>query len=613
MGGDGRSKRGSRITKKKRSRRSESDESSDDEGSSRSVSSSGSETESSDHERSSKGSQKRDKSRRLRESRREKKSTEMSSSRKRKREKEREVYKKERRERRRQKRRSKGADKKDSESVDSSSVSDDSHTKPPKPEAVLRHILKKFPDAAGDLRQLLQIIDSGQAVDVRGISDKSMVKLLKKLFFSLKLKRNEDGVFLLPPDRLPTLDVVGSLLSIKVKPSAVSHSTAASELQAASPEKESVQNKNEAGIGPLEDPRVNLDSLSHQRRFIGPAMPSAELLAAAAALTEAATAMRDADLEDDGELLIGPPPPAVVSEVESANEAERFEEVTRIVGSDPDKPYDVLGANWKMSTDNIKKKYWKLSLMVHPDKCSHPQAHQAFVILNKCFKLLQDTEKRKELDEKIKLKEEQEQFKVELRSLREAAQWRKLQGISMEGDDILLAETEAEAEQPKKRDEWMTTLPPERKPGITTQSTTFSRTNKEGRGDTSVWTDNPLDKAHKAKQSYLEAYNKVTATSAADSERMRSTADADLVDKYNQAKRAKSLVQKHREESGRSKGKAKRLPLEKEEWAGQHPWKPWDREKDLSAGRQKVNLDSKNMSEGLSSRFSSSSFQRDFL
>ncbi|CAA6661270.1 unnamed protein product [Spirodela intermedia] len=469
--------------------------------------------------------------------------------------KEREEYKKERRERRRQKRRSKGADKKDSESVDSSSVSDDSHTKPPKPEAVLRHILKKFPDAAGDLRQLLQIIDSGQAVDVRGISDKSMVKLLKKLFFSLKLKRNEDGVFLLPPDRLPTLDVVGSLLSIKVKPSAVSHSTAASELQAASPEKESVQNKNEAGIGPLEDPRVNLDSLSHQRRFIGPAMPSAELLAAAAALTEAATAMRDADLEDDGELLIGPPPPAVVSEVESANEAERFEE---------------------------------LSLMVHPDKCSHPQAHQAFVILNKCFKLLQDTEKRKELDEKIKLKEEQEQFKVELRSLREAAQWRKLQGRGRAA---------------KKRDEWMTTLPPERKPGITTQSTTFSRTNKEGRGDTSVWTDNPLDKAHKAKQSYLEAYNKVTATSAADSERMRSTADADLVDKYNQAKRAKSLVQKHREESGRSKGRV----------AGQHPWKPWDREKDLSAGRQKVNLDSKNMSEGLSSRFSSSSFQRDFL
>lgn len=40
--------------------------------------------------------------------------------------------------------------------------------------------------------------------------------------------------------------------------------------------------------------------------------------------------IRDADLEDDGELLIGPPPPAVVSEAESSNEAERFEEVIAI-------------------------------------------------------------------------------------------------------------------------------------------------------------------------------------------------------------------------------------------------------------------------------------------
>lgn len=38
-------------------------------------------------------------------------------------------------------------------------------------------------------------------------------------------------------------------------------------------------------------------------------------------------------------------------------------------------------------------RYWKLSLMVHPDKSSHPQAHQAFVKLNKAFKDLQDPDK----------------------------------------------------------------------------------------------------------------------------------------------------------------------------------------------------------------------------
>ncbi|KAL0440501.1 UNVERIFIED_CONTAM: hypothetical protein Slati_2533100 [Sesamum latifolium] len=40
----------------------------------------------------------------------------------------------------------------------------------------------------------------------------------------------------------------------------------------------------------------------------------------------------------------------------------------------------------------------------------------------------------------------------------------------------------------------------------------------------------------------------------------------------------------------------------KEEWEGNHPWKPWDREKDLTAGRQNVKLDANNMAQGLSSR-----------
>ncbi|KAJ6952514.1 GPALPP motifs-containing protein 1 [Populus alba x Populus x berolinensis] len=257
-------------------------------------------------------------------------------------------------------------------------------------------------------------------------------------------------------------------------------------------------------------------------------------------------------------------------------------------------------------------RYWKLSLLVHPDKCSHPQAHQAFVKLNKAFKDLQDPEKRKLLDDEIKRKEEQEAFKAELRAMREAAQWRRLQGISMEGDDELLAETEVKVAP--SRDEWMTTLPPERKPGgMPTQSRSFSKNSKEGRGDTSAWTDNPLDRAQKAKMNYLEAYNEAAALASNEEEKQRASADADLVDKYNKAKRSKSLVQKHHEEaSSRSKKKSKQKK-EKEEWVGQHPWKPWDREKDLEAGRKSIKLDSDNMAQGLSSRFSSGNFQRSFL
>lgn len=70
-------------------------------------------------------------------------------------------------------------------------------------------------------------------------------------------------------------------------------------------------------------------------------------------------------------------------------------------------------------------------------------------------------------------------------------------------------------------------------------------------------------------------------------------------------------MEKHREEISNRRKKPKHP--EKEEWEGKHPWKPWDREKDLAAGRQKVNLDQENMAQGLTSRFSSGTFQRNFL
>ncbi|KAJ0985774.1 hypothetical protein J5N97_004130 [Dioscorea zingiberensis] len=483
--------------------------------------------------------------------------------------------------------------------------SDDPNPEHHEPESVLRLILDRFPEVATDLKQLLEMIDSGQGVDVRGISDKSLAKLLKKLFWSLNLGQNEKGVFLRPPMSVPTLEVIGSTLGsyLKLKDNNVFSKSGSPNEQ---PNRECVNNQEVVDASLVVDEHEVKNSVPSGRRLIGPEMPSRELLAAAAELTQAETVLREAEIDVDHDLFIGPPPPAIVAEAESANEAERFEEVSRIAGAEIDKPYDVLGVNWKMSFDNIKKRYWKLSLMVHPDKCSHPQAHQAFVILNQAFKDLQDADKRKAIDDKIKLKEEQEQFEVELKALREAARWRQLQGISLEGDEELLAV----AKEAPKRDEWMTTLPPERKPGMPTQSTSFSKRTKEGRGDTSIWTDSPSDRAEKAKLNYLEAYNKTKALSDMDGDKKRSS-DSSLVDEYNASKRPVSLVQKHQEKSKHPKKKSKQP--EKEEWVGAHPWKPWDRETDLTAGRQKVNLDSESMVQGLTSRFSSGATQRNFL
>lgn len=515
--------------------------------------------------------------------------------------------KKERRKRDRE-RRSRRETKKGVSDIDSSSSSGDvSEPEVEKPERVVRYILKKFPSVAGDLKQLLQMIDGGQAVDTRGVSNRSLVKMLKKLFHSLSLKQTDTGVFILPPAARPTLEVVGSLVDSHLQPHSP-FSVSPNRVQSLQSDVECRQTIDEKDAEQSVKSNTN-DSSVPKRRIIGPEMPSSELLAAAAKLTEAETMLREAELEVDNDLFIGPAPPAVVAEAESANEAERFEEVTRIIGVEGYDPYDVVGVNHKMSIDNIKKRYWKLSLLVHPDKCSHPEAHQAFVILNKAFKELQDPDKRKVIDEKIRLKEEQEEFQAELKVLREAAQWRRLQGISMPGDDELLAEPKL----PPKREEWMTTLPPERKPGVSMHSTTtFSRSTKEGRGDTSVWTESPLDKAQKAKMNYLEAYNEAAALAGTADEKKRSS-EADLVDMYNSSKRSVSLVQKHRKDASSRLKKKNKKQREEEEWEGQHPWKPWDREKDLVAGRQKVSFDSENMGEGLTSRFSSGTIQRNFL
>lgn len=490
------------------------------------------------------------------------------------------------------------------------------------PESIVQLILKRYPDVASDLSQLLQMVDSGQGVDISGIPNSDLVKLLKKLFKSLKLKQNDRGVFVLQPKSIPTSETIGSGLCSYPEPreNLPTKSELPNEKQSPVSDPQNIINKYDTNDATQSTEAFvsSESSAPPKRRFLGPQMPSRELLDAAAKLTEAETLLREAEFDVDDDIIIGPPPPAMVAEAESANEAERFEEVARIAAAEVDKPYDILGVNWKTPADNIKKKYWKLSLMVHPDKCSHPQAHQAFVKLNQAFKELQDTDKKQALDEKIRYKEEQEQFQAELKSFREAAQWRQLQGISIEGDDELLEMTK----EAPKRDEWMTALPPERKPGMTMQSSTFSKRTKEGRGDTSIWTDNPLDKAEKAKQTYLEAnnpldkaekakqtyleaYKNTVALADTDYSMKSASTDAGVADSYKSAKRSVSLVHKHQEKTSRPKKMTK--PREKEEWAGVHPWKPWDREKDLTAGRKDIKLDSENMAQGLSSRFSSGS------
>ncbi|KAL2614243.1 hypothetical protein R1flu_025935 [Riccia fluitans] len=494
---------------------------------------------------------------------------------------------------------------------------------------IAKEIMEEFPDVASDLKQLLQMVDAGQGVDISGLPSKRLISLLQKLFRSLRLDKSKSGIYILPPGAQPSLQRVGLLMeNTLVGASGPDHAYGGPDLPSsreqnfgasqAGQEKAEMPPKDNGEVGPTEPPK---------RRVIGPVMPSKDMLEAAARLTEAEAALRAAEEELEGDPMVGPPPPAAVAEAASANDAERFEEVTRILGPDVENAYEILGVKREVSPADLKKKYWKLSLLVHPDKCEHPQAHEAFMALNKAFKDLQDPSKRSIIDQKVDEKQAKEEYEADLKVRREAAQWRKLRGEEAEpGDAELLM---GEAKEPK-RDEWMTVLPPERQAGKPTQqSTYFSRSEKSGRGDTSVWTDTPLEKAQKAKIQYLEAYKQAALTAPepdAAFEREKVAKAAAMIDEYNKKKRGMSLVEKHQQESvkdlkkRRKKGEggeASLLSKEKErkekEWQENHPWKPWDREKDLTAGRQAVKLDSETGREGLSSRFGPSSGERKFL
>ena len=58
-------------------------------------------------------------------------------------------------------------------------------------------------------------------------------------------------------------------------------------------------------------------------------------------------------------------------------------------------PFDVLEVNPETPTDKVRRKYRRLTLLVHPDKCKHPQATEAAASLSKALAILEDPEKRK--------------------------------------------------------------------------------------------------------------------------------------------------------------------------------------------------------------------------
>jgi len=100
---------------------------------------------------------------------------------------------------------------------------------------------------------------------------------------------------------------------------------------------------------------------------VGPAMPPPEVLAAAAAVS---AAQREQEEEEEAEDMIGPPPPEIVAEVDLSTADTRTREAARILDAHAreEDAYEILGVQLDADKAAVKKRYWKLSLMVgmHP-------------------------------------------------------------------------------------------------------------------------------------------------------------------------------------------------------------------------------------------------------
>jgi DnaJ family protein C protein 8 len=75
-------------------------------------------------------------------------------------------------------------------------------------------------------------------------------------------------------------------------------------------------------------------------------------------------------------------------------DVDRENEVNRILGAFRLNPFEQLGVRFDTPPEDIRRAYRKVSLMVHPDKCTHPRAKEAFEVIGEAQKALLDDEKR---------------------------------------------------------------------------------------------------------------------------------------------------------------------------------------------------------------------------
>jgi curved DNA-binding protein CbpA len=237
----------------------------------------------------------------------------------------------------------------------------------------------------------------------------------------------------------------------------------------------------------------------------------------------------------------------------------------------------VLSASPEHSNAELKKVYWKLSLVIHPDKCDDACAAAAFDAVKKAYETLKDETQRKVLDEKRKSAKDREEFQAWLKNEREKAIWRKKRNESLPGDEDLLNDAfdkaPGSADDDKTREEWMTELPPERKAAqcpLSASVTAFAKDGLMVRDQKTIdeWTRNPKEGKSET-MLFLEQQEKMYALPNAAAQAKKEDDKRKMIDEYNEgAGRTKSLLEQHRENLGNNKNKKKTKKKKVEESSG---------------------------------------------
>ena len=311
----------------------------------------------------------------------------------------------------------------------------------------LRELLGYQYDLKNDMKELLCQLDAGKSLDISEIPDAYVLGKLTEVFGNTRLiRKRSNGTYV--GKRKGVMDLLGPILE---------------------------ENKDELVAVYQEGQKRDKVVPEVARSSHGPMMPTREQLEEAEQLMMEQEYQQHKDTVDDGADVVGPVIPDGLGEEYTSD--ERMAEVVRILeilevhrrkdlrGKDaapiPPNPYEILNIERQSTPAEIKKKFFKLSLVTHPDKNEHPQAAVAFEAVSTASKRLQDSKERENVHAQIAHLED-ERIRRDLQSKKEREQAWKVARGEMQPEDIRPSRNTREA--------WMTDLPSNKVTGVNSRS-----------------------------------------------------------------------------------------------------------------------------------------------